>query len=356
MKNRLLPLFFVLGCYAGYSQVGVGTLNPDASAQLEVSSTNKGVLIPRVALTSTTDAITIKNGNVNSLLVFNTATVADIKPGYYYWYVDKWNRIALSGEAGSGAGIAGGDGAPGDKGTQGYPGEGVVVYTDNSTGDVYVQNSNGTWTKINGKNGKDGKVGVAGGNGAPGAAGSAGYPGKDINIYTDTETKTVYIQNPDGTWTPINGKDGVVGVAGGNGVPGKKGEPGYPGKDINIYTDKETNTVYVQNNDGTWTPINGKDGQNGKSAFEIWKELPGNDGKSITEFLDGLKGDKGEVGTASGAGAPGNKGEAGYPGEGINMYVDNTTGDVYVQNPDGTWTKINGKDGEVGTAGGNGAP
>jgi hypothetical protein len=31
MKNRLLPLFFVLGMYAAHSQVGIGTKNPSLS-------------------------------------------------------------------------------------------------------------------------------------------------------------------------------------------------------------------------------------------------------------------------------------------------------------------------------------
>nr|WP_294782935.1 hypothetical protein [uncultured Flavobacterium sp.] len=83
MKNRLLPLFVVLGSVSVYSQVGVGTLNPSKSAQLEVVSNDKGILIPRVKLTSTTDAVTIANGNVNSLLVYATDAIGDIKPGYY---------------------------------------------------------------------------------------------------------------------------------------------------------------------------------------------------------------------------------------------------------------------------------
>ncbi|QOG00556.1 collagen-like protein [Flavobacterium sp. MDT1-60] len=358
MKNRLLPLFVVLGTFSAHSQVGVGTLNPKSSAQLEVFSNNKGMLIPQIALTSTTDNKTIVNGNIISLLVYNTTDNANITPGYYYWFDNRWNRMLISGDL---TAIAG-NSVPGAKGETGYPGENITIYTDKSTSTVYVQNSDGTWTPINGSGGtpgKDGKsafeiwkeisgneektvteylaslkgdkgdkgeVGVAGGTGAPGNKGEAGYPGKDINMYVDNSSGDVYVQKPDGTWTPINGKDGEVGTAGGNGVPGNKGEAGYPGKDINIYTDKETNTVYVQNADGTWTPITG------------------------------AKGDKGEVGVAGGTGTPGNKGEAGYPGKDINMYVDNSTGDVYVQKPDGTWTPINGKDGEVGTAGGNGVP
>lgn len=100
MKNKLLPLFVALGSYSAYSQVGVGTLTPNASAQLDITSDSKGLLIPQIALKSSTDIQTIKTGNVESLLVFNTSTIADITPGYYYWYKGRWNRIAISGEGG----------------------------------------------------------------------------------------------------------------------------------------------------------------------------------------------------------------------------------------------------------------
>jgi hypothetical protein len=98
MKNKLLSLILFLGSYAAYSQVGIGTPMPSASAQLEVVASDKGVLIPRITLTGTTDATTITSGNVTSLLVFNTASVSDVKPGYYYWYDNKWNRIVISNE------------------------------------------------------------------------------------------------------------------------------------------------------------------------------------------------------------------------------------------------------------------
>lgn len=50
---------------------------------LDVKSANKGLLIPNVALTGTTDATTITTPAV-SLLVYNTATIIDVTPGYYY--------------------------------------------------------------------------------------------------------------------------------------------------------------------------------------------------------------------------------------------------------------------------------
>ncbi|WP_278021162.1 hypothetical protein [Flavobacterium ginsengisoli] len=101
MKNKLLPLFVIFGAYSAYSQVGVGTLEPNKSAQLEVFSNDKGILIPRVKLKSSTDRVTVTNGNTgyeDSLLVFAIDTIDDIKPGYYYWYNEKWNRIVVSGE------------------------------------------------------------------------------------------------------------------------------------------------------------------------------------------------------------------------------------------------------------------
>ncbi|MEP6803285.1 MAG: hypothetical protein ABI892_02095 [Flavobacterium sp.] len=125
MKNKLLPLFVVLGGFSAYSQVGIGTKNPSPSAQLEVQAEKKGILIPRVELQSSTDVGTIPHDSNaldgiyhESLLVYNLNTIADIKPGYYYWFSNKWNRLAISGEAGSGttAGVAGGAGVPGING------------------------------------------------------------------------------------------------------------------------------------------------------------------------------------------------------------------------------------------------
>jgi len=100
MKNKVLMLLFAFGSYGAFAQSGVGTLNPNPSAQLEIVSSNKGFLIPRVALQSTKDVNTITKGNLNSLLVFNTTDNSDIKPGYYYWYTDKWQRLIIDGEAG----------------------------------------------------------------------------------------------------------------------------------------------------------------------------------------------------------------------------------------------------------------
>ena len=52
----IIGLFFSMHLFA---QTGIGTTTPNASAKLDVYSTNKGFLPPRVTLTSATDATTI---------------------------------------------------------------------------------------------------------------------------------------------------------------------------------------------------------------------------------------------------------------------------------------------------------
>jgi hypothetical protein len=65
---------------------------PDASAMLEVKATNKGILIPKIALTQTTSASPVTSP-AQSLLVYNIATINDVTPGYYYWDGSKWVRL-----------------------------------------------------------------------------------------------------------------------------------------------------------------------------------------------------------------------------------------------------------------------
>ncbi len=83
MKTKLTALFFLL-FISLRAQVGIGTTTPDTSALLEVQSTSKGLLIPRVALQSTTDVTTIA-APATGLLVYNTAAQNDVLTGFYYW-------------------------------------------------------------------------------------------------------------------------------------------------------------------------------------------------------------------------------------------------------------------------------
>ncbi|WP_131474522.1 hypothetical protein [Flavobacterium sp. KMS] len=244
MKNKLLPLFFVLASYSAYSQVGIGTTMPNSSSQLEVVADDKGILIPRIQLKNSTDVTTIVTGNVNSLLVFNTATIADVKPGYYYWYENKWNRIVISGENN---GMTGGAGVPGKDGVS--PPEGTITWIDTESGFIYIKDADGNWVKVSGKDGVDGAAGLAGGAGVPGKDGVS--PPQGATAWIDTETGIVYVKDADGNWVKVSGKDGkdgkgiastIVDKTSGNliitysdgstadlgKVIGEKGEPGLP--------------------------------------------------------------------------------------------------------------------------------
>jgi hypothetical protein len=68
----------------------------DGSAMVDIKSTNKGLLIPRVALTATSSESPVTTP-ASSLLVFNTATASDVTPGYYYWSGSKWERLSSTG-------------------------------------------------------------------------------------------------------------------------------------------------------------------------------------------------------------------------------------------------------------------
>ena len=72
--------------------VGIGTTSPDASAILDVTATNRGLLPPRLPLTGTTDTTTVASP-AEGLIVYNTATVSDVTPGIYLWDGTKWAAL-----------------------------------------------------------------------------------------------------------------------------------------------------------------------------------------------------------------------------------------------------------------------
>ncbi|MGB4144358.1 MAG: hypothetical protein WBJ97_02255, partial [Bacteroidales bacterium] len=99
-KIRLLSFIIIymtiisVQVFAQNLGIGPDTFDPDASAGVEMKFTNKGLLIPRVTLTSTTSTSPITTPIATSLLVYNTATTGDVTPGYYYWNGNQWVRFA----------------------------------------------------------------------------------------------------------------------------------------------------------------------------------------------------------------------------------------------------------------------
>ena len=100
MKKIIFIINLFLFCFFAEAQTGIGTTTPNASAKLDVYSTNKGFLPPRVTLTSTTDASTIASP-AEGLLVYNLGS-SGLQAGYYYWNNASWATIATASSAGNG--------------------------------------------------------------------------------------------------------------------------------------------------------------------------------------------------------------------------------------------------------------
>lgn len=94
--------------FTGSGNVGIGTATPNSDAVLETSSTNKGLLMPRVALSSTTSAAPLSS-HTAGMLVYNTATAGtspnDVTPGIYYNDGSKWYKTNQTAESQSGSSV-----------------------------------------------------------------------------------------------------------------------------------------------------------------------------------------------------------------------------------------------------------
>lgn len=89
------------------AQVGIGTTSPADGAILDISSSDSGIIIPRVALTATNvvaPIVSIAPTPENGLMVFNTNTAGtapnNVTPGFYYWSDGAWVRIASGASTG----------------------------------------------------------------------------------------------------------------------------------------------------------------------------------------------------------------------------------------------------------------
>jgi hypothetical protein len=213
MRQIIAISFLVLSSLSLLAQqrVGVGTLNPDATAQLELASTNKGVLIPRM---TSAQRQMIPNPT-NGLLVFDVTTVG-------FWYFDGVQWVQPFGPTGSQGpvGIVGIDGPTGPQGPMGQPS--TVVGPIGIDGITGVQGSQGPAgsTGIQGVVGIDGITGVTGNQGPVGATGPQGTQG------------IVGVQGPVGNTGPqgiagISGSTGPQGIAGVSGPTGPMGPPSF---------------------------------------------------------------------------------------------------------------------------------
>ena len=88
MKHFFTLLAVVLLTATTYAQVGVGTTTPDASSALDITSTTKGLLIPRMTETQR-DAI---SSPATGLMIYQT----DGTVGFYYYNGSSWAEVAAT--------------------------------------------------------------------------------------------------------------------------------------------------------------------------------------------------------------------------------------------------------------------
>jgi len=104
----LIMMQLLIGSFtSAYAQVTIGSdVSPNSNALLDLNengtSATKGLLLPRVALTSTVAAAPM-SAHVNGMVVYNTATAGGVvagvnqyvSPGLYYNNGTKWERLQL---------------------------------------------------------------------------------------------------------------------------------------------------------------------------------------------------------------------------------------------------------------------
>jgi hypothetical protein len=93
-------LFMLILPVAGFSQASISPApvlpNPDAG--LDINFSDKGLLIPRIALTGTANFSPFASHN-QGMVVYNTATAGDVVPGYYYDDGTKWVAVLRPGHS-----------------------------------------------------------------------------------------------------------------------------------------------------------------------------------------------------------------------------------------------------------------
>ncbi|MCP4442201.1 MAG: tail fiber domain-containing protein [Aureispira sp.] len=234
--------FGIMGLQA--QNVGVNTPTPDASAALDVVANNRGVLIPRLALTATNNNAPVA-APATSLLVYNTATAGDVTPGFYYWDGSRWVRFETGGahntldmaydEGGAGAGrvIATTSGDVEMNGTNGLSltttTAGALnesIYARNTRGSDYAETRMARVGTSGGNTYVQGLTGAARGTAATnlwdgmyGISGSAGHPTNGtVNLNATIGSVNKYIGAYGGLSTPTSitgsAQDMIAAVAG----------------------------------------------------------------------------------------------------------------------------------------------
>ena len=97
---NLKTILLATGLFAGLTvnaqtKLGTNPITLNGDALLELESSNRGLLMTRLALSSTASASPL-SAHVPGMTVYNTATAGDVAPGFYFDNGTRWVRIANS--------------------------------------------------------------------------------------------------------------------------------------------------------------------------------------------------------------------------------------------------------------------
>lgn len=229
-KKTLLKSIAILGFITSMTlptnsfaqdNVGIGTTTPDASAILDMLSTNKGILVPRMN-TAGMNAIAAP---ANSLLIYNTDSLC-----YCFYRVPTTSWISLCTGGSGGAGSVGPTGATGSAGIAGAAGAtgATGTGTTGATGPTGLTGATGFGAGTPGATGVTGPTGSAGIAGVTGATGLVGATGAVGTTGVTGATGLVGATGVAGA-TGITGATGATGLVGATGVTGVTGATGLAG-------------------------------------------------------------------------------------------------------------------------------
>jgi hypothetical protein len=93
-RINLLLIALVFAPVFSYAQLAINTTGQEAtaSAMLEISSNDKGILIPKMVISDVNSNTSPITNPADGLLIYNTGSV-DVSEGFYYWSGLRWNKM-----------------------------------------------------------------------------------------------------------------------------------------------------------------------------------------------------------------------------------------------------------------------